>query len=344
MTKDESGRWSGTAGPLPPEIYFYNFFIDGVPAVDPSNAHSRRDGMRIGSTFTVPGASSTLYAVHAVSHGTVSQVWYNSPSLKLQRRTYVYTPPGYENNGERYPVLYLLHGGMGDEDAWSSNGRVSQILDNLIAEGRMTPIIVVMPNGNATQSASPDLIEESEPMGSFFTTAFPDSLVADLLPFVDRSFRTLPDRSHRAIAGLSMGGAHALWAAFHHLDKFAWVESMSGGYMIIPGAGIEASKPTDPNIPENFRMPMAIDANKLIAALPDLTQDANSKLSMFTLAVGGKDRLLPQQRALQKALSARGIDVKAIEVPGYSHEWAFWRVSLVDMLVHLFRTTAAKSP
>jgi enterochelin esterase family protein len=207
----------------------------------------------------------------------------------------------------------------------------------------MVPTIVVMPNGNATQSASPDLIQENEPMGTFFTTAFPDSLVADLLPFVDRTFRTLPDRNHRAIAGLSMGGAHAVWAAFRHLDKFAWVESMSGGYMIIPGTGIESSKPGDPNIPENFRMPMAIDADKLIATLPDLTRDANARLRMFVLTSGANDRLLPQQRAFQTALAAKGIKVKATEVPGYSHEWGFWRLALVDMLPRLFRMPEAKS-
>jgi enterochelin esterase family protein len=343
MAKDASGRWSGTAGPLPPEIYAYNFYIDGVAALDPLNAHSQRDGKRISNTFIVPGAKSGLYAVQTVPHGTVSQIWYKSASLELQRRTYIYTPPGYEAGSARYPVLYLLHGGFGDEDAWSSNGRASQILDNLIADGRMVPMIVVMPNGNATQSASPDIVEESVPQGSFMSTEFPESIVADLIPFVDRTYRTLPDRTHRAIAGLSMGGAHAFWAAFHHLDKFAWVESMSGGYMIIPGGGIEASKPTDPNIPAVFRLPMAIDPVKLIANLPDLTQDANAKLSLFTMTSGEKDRLLPQQRALQVALATKGINVRAIEVPGFSHEWGFWRIALADLLTRLFRTTDPKA-
>lgn len=337
MTKDASGRWSGAAGRLAPELYNYNFYIDGVAALDPLNAHTQRDGMRVGNTFIVPGAASGLYAVRDIPHGTVSQVWYPSTSLKLQRRTYVYTPPGYEQGGVRYPVLYLLHGGFGDEDAWSSNGRASPILDNLIAEGRMLPMIVVMPNGNATQRAAPNTEEEYVLQGSFMSMDFADSIVTDLLPFVDRTFRTLPDRSHRAIAGLSMGGAHALWAAFHHLDQFAWVESMSGGYMIIPGGGVEASKPTDPSIPAIFRLPKEIDPVKLIANLPDLTQDANSKLRIFSMTIGEKDRLLPQQRALQAALAAKGINVKATEVAGFSHEWGFWRLALADMLTGLFR-------
>jgi enterochelin esterase family protein len=344
LTRDAQGVWSGTTEPLAPEIYAYNFFIDGVPALDPANAHSRRDGMRIGSSFIVPGARSAPYAVKAVPHGTVSQIWYDSPSLKLARRTYVYTPPGYEGGRDRYPVLYLLHGGMGDEDAWSSNGRAPQILDNLIAEGRIAPMIVVMPNVNATQAASPDYIEEGEPQGSFLTMDFPDSLVTDLLPFIDRTYRTRPDRAHRAIAGLSMGGAHAFWAAFHHLDKFAWVESMSGGYMIVPGAGVESSIPTDPKIPANFRIPMALDPDKLLATLPDLTPAANARLSLFTMASGDKDMLLPQQRALQTTLAARGITVRAVEVPGFGHEWAFWRIALIDMLPRLFRPAEVTHP
>jgi enterochelin esterase family protein len=344
MTRDAEGVWTGTAGPLSPEIYAYNFYVDGVAALDPGDAHSRRDGMRLGSTFVVPGPRSDPYTVKPIPHGTVSQIWYSSPSLKLARRTYIYTPPGYEGGSKRYPVLYLLHGGLGDEDAWSSNGRAPQILDNLIADGKIVPMIVVMPNVNATQSASPDYAQENEPLGSFFSMDFPDSLVSDLIPFVDKSYRTRPDRTSRAIAGLSMGGAHALWAAFRHLDKFAWVESMSGGYMIFPGAGVEGSAPTHSSIPANFRMPMMIDPDKLLAKLPDLTPAANARLSMFTLTIGDKDGLLPQQRALQSALSARGIKVKTVELPGYSHEWAFWRIALVDMLPRLFRKLDANRP
>jgi enterochelin esterase-like enzyme len=341
LIKDADGVWSATSGPLEPDIYFYNFIIDGVPALDPNNAHTRRDGMRIASTFIVSGARSAPYVVKAVPHGTVSQVWYDSPSLKLRRRADIYTPPGYEHSDQRFPVLYLLHGGFGDEDAWVSNGRVPQILDNFIAEGRIAPMIVVMPNGNATQSASPDYIEEMEPQGSFFSMEFPDSLVSDLVPFIDATYRTRSDRSDRAIAGLSMGGAHALWAAFHHLETFAWVESMSGGYMILPNAGVYGTEPAGATFPGGLRMPMAIDPGKVLADLPELTPGANARLSLFALAVGVNDGLAPQQRTLQAELAAKGIKVEVIEVPGYSHEWSFWRTALVDMLPRLFRPREA---
>lgn len=337
LAKDAQGIWTGSTEPLEPQTYSYTFVVNGVATPDPGNPHSQRDGARLTSRFIVPGARSDAYRVKEVPHGTVAQFWYPSPSLKLTRRAYIYTPPGYEQGSKRYPVLYLLHGGLGDEDAWTSNGFVPQILDNLIAAGKIAPMIVIMPNVNATQSASPDYAGAPEPMGSFLNMAFPDSLVSDLIPYIDKTYRTRADRNDRAIAGLSMGGAHAVWAAFHHLDKFAWVESMSGGYMIIPGAGVEGSASAKSNLPAAFRLPMSIDADKLIAQLPDLTVSANTKVSMFTMTIGEKDSLLPQQRAFQAALEKRGIKVRAIETPGYSHEWAFWRLSLVEMLPRLFQ-------
>jgi enterochelin esterase family protein len=166
---------------------------------------------------------------------------------------------------------------------------------------------------------------------------FPDSLVTDLIPFIDRTFRTRPDSTNRAVAGLSMGGAHALWAAFRHRNKFAWVESMSGGYMIIPGLGLPSSLPDSSQIPPLYRMPMAIDPAKVFTVLPELTEAATSKMKMFTLVVGENDRLLPQQRTLQTAFATKGIKSNIVEVPGYSHEWAFWRRELVKMLPKLFR-------
>jgi enterochelin esterase family protein len=337
LSKDASGVWTGSTGPLQPETYSYTFIVDGVSALDPGNAHSRRDGVRVASTFFVPGERSAPYAVSNVPHGTLAQVWYDSPRLKLVRRAYVYTPPGYERGVGRYPVLYLLHGGLGDEDAWTSNGRVPQILDNLINGGKIVPMIVVMPNGNADQTASTDYVQGSEPMTSFFDMAFPDSIVTDLLPFIDRTYRTRPNRDSRAVAGLSMGGAHALWAAFRHGSPFGWVESMSGGYMIIPGAGVAGSIDANANLPDNFRLPTVIDPRKLLAQLPGLTPAAAGKMRLLTFTVGEKDRLLGQQRALQAEFAKRGIKARMLEVPGYSHEWGFWRISLVDMLPRLFR-------
>ena len=339
MSKGADGLWSATIGPLTPGFFTYEFSVDGVRALDPRNPHTRRDGMNVASVLMVQGAASDLLAVKNVPHGTVAQIWYPSPSLKLTRRTVVYTPPGYEGGRSRYPVLYLLHGGGGDEDAWLSNGRVAQILDNLIAEGRVRPMIVVMPNGNATQSASADYMTVTEPTGSFLNMAFADSLATDLVPFIDRTYRTLADRDDRAISGLSMGGAHAVWAAFHHIDQFAWVDSMSGGYMIIPGAGVYTAT-ANPATPPGFKLPTGIDADKLVGVLPDLTPAANAKLKLFVMTIGANDGLAPQQLALKAALDARGIKSEASVIPGYNHEWPFWRISLIDLLPRLFKPAA----
>jgi enterochelin esterase family protein len=337
MVKDANGEWSGTSKPLAPEMYAYNVYVDGVPALDLGNAHFKRDAGRLSSTFIVPGNRSNPYAVQQVPHGTVSAIWYSSAKFGKPRRTMIYTPPGYEAGTARYPVLYLLHGGMGDEDSWVGNGRVPQILDNLIAANKILPMIVVMPNVNASQTASADYIEEFEPQGSFFDMAFPDSLVSDLVPFVDRTFRTRPDWLNRAVAGLSMGGAHALWAAFRHPGTFAWVESMSGGYMIIPGLGLVSSMSVNPQIPSIYRFPTAIDPNKVFTVLPELASPSMARMRMFNLVIGERDMLLGQQRTLQAALLNKNIKVKVSEVPGYSHEWVFWRKELVDMLPQLFR-------
>lgn len=339
MTKDANGVWSVTVGPLKPEFRFYNFYVDGAPVVDPRNPHTRRDGLQMASTLIVPGAESSLLAVNDVPHGTLAQVWYDSPALKMKRRVYIYTPPGYEVGNRRYPVLYLLHGGGGDEDAWTSNGRAPQIFDNLIASGRMQPMLVIMPNGNANQSASQDYVTQpAQPLGNA-GTIFADSVVSDLIPFVDKTYRTSTDRNNRAIAGLSMGGGQTLWTAFNNLDHFAWVAGFSGAYHNVPGARITIPPP--PNVAD-LREPgitQSFDPDKLFAALPDLNPAANNRLKLFLVTIGSHDGLLTQQRLLKSTLDAKGIHLTAKEVPGYMHEWAFWRVALIDLMPQLFQPT-----
>ena len=158
MTKGDNGVWSATIGPLKPEYYVYVFVVDGVQTLDPQNIFHVRDGQRYGNALRIAGEFSRGYAVNEVPHGTVHLVWYPSPALKLTRRLYVYTPPGYETGTARYPVFYLLHGGGGDEDAWTTLGRAPQIMDNLIAQGKAKPMIVVMTNENSNQIAAPDFV------------------------------------------------------------------------------------------------------------------------------------------------------------------------------------------
>jgi enterochelin esterase-like enzyme len=342
MSKGEDGVWSITVGPLSPAFLFYSFYVDGVPALDPVNPHTRRDGVNVASTLIVPGDASAVESVNDVPHGTVAFVWYPSPSLKHTRRATIYLPPGYEHSKVRYPVLYLLHGGGGDEDAWTSNGRAPQILDNLIAAGKARPMIVVMPNGNMNQVASQDYVTTPAPPNppggtTGMSMAYPDSIVSDLIPFIDHTYRTRPDRLQRAIAGLSMGGGQTMWAAFTHIGQFAWVETMSSTVSFIPGAGVTIPPPANvadlrpPGITESF------DPAKLLAALPDLRPSANAKLRYFAMTIGEHDGLTTQFRLLKDTLDAQGIHVTATVVPGYIHEWAFWRYALADMLPRLFQ-------
>jgi enterochelin esterase family protein len=154
MTKDANGIWSVTVGPLAAELWGYTYAVDGVRTLDPRNSNTKRDGASIDNILLIPGPESSLYELKPVPHGSVSVIWYPSPILKSTRRMYIYTPPGYEDGKGKFPVLYLLHGGGGDEDAWTTLGRTPEILDNLIASGKAKPMIVAMPNGNANQTVS----------------------------------------------------------------------------------------------------------------------------------------------------------------------------------------------
>jgi enterochelin esterase-like enzyme len=350
MTKGDNGVWSATIGPLKPEYYVYVFLVDGVQTLDPQNIFHVRDGQRYGSALRVAGEFTSNYAANDVPHGTVSLVWYPSPALKLTRRLYVYTPPGYETSTTRYPVFYLLHGGGGDEDAWTTLGRAPQIMDNLIAQGKARPMIVVMTNENANQIAAPDFVPAppppaggrgtGNPMQGTAMLDFPKSIITDLIPFIDRAYRTLPDRESRAIAGLSMGGGMTLLAAFNNLDRFAWVGTFSAGLPPMPGVGVPIAPP--PNA-ANLRGPdvsNTIDKQKLAALLPQLNSGANARLRLFYVAIGAEDGLITAHNAFKELLNEKGVRATIVESHGYSHEWAFWRICLQDLAPRLFHATA----
>ncbi len=239
MIKDDKGLWSVTVGPLDPELWGYTYSIDGVRTIDPGNPDTRRDGIRYDSIFLIPGPESALYEVRDVPHGNISVVWYNSPTLKLTRRMYVYTPPGYDENLRRYPVLYLLHGGGGDEDAWTTLGRANLIMDNLISQERAKPMIVVMPNGNANQTMAtgsgsagdkvkPGTTIPSRGSSEFFGL-FAESLVKDIIPYVEKHYRIASNGNSRAIAGLSMGGGQTMAAIAKYPSTFGYIGVWSAG-------------------------------------------------------------------------------------------------------------------
>jgi enterochelin esterase-like enzyme len=285
MTKDADGVWSATVGPLAPELWGYNFTVNGVTTLDPSNANIRRDGTRYANIFFVDGPLSKNYQIRDVPHGNVNMVWYDSPTLKLKRRMFVYTPAGYEDSKGTYPVLYLLHGAGGDEDAWFNMGRAALIMDGLIADKQAKPMLVVMTNGNGYQQMAPGFgptprVEGAMPMpaprgagpgapgapgapapgaaaappaappaaaaapgapgqapgaragggaGAMMGGLFPESIVKDVIPYIEKHYRVLPKKTGRAIAGLSMGGGHTLAASNAHPESFDYIGVFSMG-------------------------------------------------------------------------------------------------------------------
>lgn len=219
MTKNSEGIWTYTTKPLDSELYSYEFMVDGVPTIDPNNVYVYRDFATTSNVFIVGNGKADLYKVNKVPHGTLAHRWYHSDGMKMDRRINIYTPAGYEQSGDRkYPVLYLLHGMGGDEDEWTTFGRAAQILDNLIAQGKAEPMIVVMPNGHAAMEAAPGESSlgyykpyhmKNGTMDGAFEAYFPE-----IITFVESNYRVQADKAHRAIAGLSMGGFHSANISF----------------------------------------------------------------------------------------------------------------------------------
>lgn len=339
MTKDDKGVWSVTVGPLKPDFYSYFFVVDGARMTDPQNVRLTRDGLHYASWAVVPGPNTSNYEVNDVPHGQVSKVWYPSPSLKLTRRVILYTPPGYESNTEHYPVLYLIHGGGGDEQAWADMGRATEIFDNLIAQGKMLPMIVVIPNGNEWQPLSPndrpDVGPAHGPTSGILE--FPKSVVKDLVPFIDKTYRTKADRDHRAIAGLSRGGAQTLYAALNNLDQFGWVGVFSGGIPLLPGVLIEIPMPADADTRRGPDIGHSVDPGRFEALLPTLGPELNKRLHLLYLTIGTDDGLVESWQDARKMFDEKGVKYTWVQIPGYGHEWPFWRLALQDFGSRIFK-------
>lgn len=233
LVKDDTGLWTVTLGPIKPNSYGYCYVIDGVMVTDPSNVIVKRDGATLLSVLFIPGNESDYIDVKEVPHGSLNRVWYNSPTLGLYRRMLIYTPPGYETSTDKYPVLYLLHGGSIDEEGWTTMGKAHLIMDNLIAMGKVKPMIIVMPNGYANQTAAPGegpvIKNVNAPERPFSFGAFEKSLVNDIIPFVESVYRVIPTREGRAITGLSMGGMHSFNVTLNYPDMFAYIGIFSAG-------------------------------------------------------------------------------------------------------------------
>lgn len=320
MVKGQDGVWTYTTSMPSPELHTYCFYVDGMRMLDPSNVYMIRDIATYTNYFLVDGELSQNYFVREVPHGTVSKVWYPSPTLGMERRRMtVYTPAGYEDSNKQYPVLYLLHGAGGDENAWSELGRAIQILDNLIAQGKAEPMIVVMPNGNGAQEAVPGeypnsmykpLFANPKTMEGSFEKAFPD-----IMKYVESHYRTINDKNHRAIAGLSMGGFHSLYISANNPDLF--------GYVGLFSAAINRqAKGENTYIYENLEAKLA----KQFSNAPKL----------YFIGIGNTDFLFQDNVKYRELLDANGYKYEYMETDG-GHEWRNWRKYLNHFVPELFK-------
>lgn len=320
MTKGTNGVWEVTLGPIDPGAYRYNFNVDRVSVIDPRNPATSESNNNAWSLVYVPG--SDFMDTRQVPHGSVSEVTYYSTTLQRFRRLHVYTPPGYELGRGKFPVFYLLHGAGDCDDSWTSVGRASFILDNLVAAGTAKPMIVVMPAGHTRASGfgAPGGGAPRPPVDEFV-----QDFVNDIMPFVEKSYRIRTDRQHRAIAGLSMGGSQTLNIAIPNLEKFAYVGVYSSGIFGIlrgvPGANTNAAP--GPSWEEQHKA--ALDNTKL-----------KKGLKLFWFATGKDDFLIATSRATVEMLKTHGFEPVFHESSG-AHTWINWRNYLNEFAPQLFK-------
>lgn len=322
MTEGKNGVWSVRIPKPAPELYTYTFVVDGINMLDPSNVMVQRDGSRYMNAFLVPGDYADVYA-ECSKPGNVEHVWYYSAENDMTRRMYVYTPAGYDRNNKnvKYPVLYLLHGGGGDEDAWTTLGRTAQILDNLIATGKAKPMIVVMPNGNPNQYAAQTLGIPVKTEVKKYASMFDNysSLVADILPFVEKNYNVIKNRKGRAVAGLSMGGGQSFFIAFRNVNVFANVGIFSSG--LIGSAAIGGAP---------------FDAEALFPGMYTAPAKYN-KFDVIYLACGEEDGRIDGMKDFCQKLKEHGYKGVIWEQYPGAHEWKVWRRNLASFVQQIFK-------
>ena len=322
---NQDGIWSYTTEVLAPELYNYRFYVDGAEAQDAGNIERSRDVRSFMSIFIVSkeeGDCGYLYQNHNVEHGDVAHVWYDSPQLGMKRRMSIYTPPGYDK-GKAYPVLYLLHGAGGDEEAWLTLGRTAQIMDNLIALGKAKPMIVVMPNGNASEvatktlSISPLKGEDTLPLREGRGGSYEESF-SDIMNYVKSHYKIKKGADNTAICGLSMGG--------YHTFRISMLNAGTFGYMGLFSAAVRLDR-SQKSFEEQLQdHPEAVQQMKdLFAAKPHL----------YWIAIGKEDFLFQQNVALRGYLDKMQYPYEYFENEG-GHIWRNWRIYLSMFAQRLF--------
>ena len=329
LVKQSDGLWTVTTPPLVPGLHYYMFNVDGAEVAD-LGSHAFFGGGKHASAVEVPEAGSTYYSIQPVPHGQVREVWYDSKVTGTWRHALVYLPPGYdEQTKRRYPVLYLQHGGGEDETGWIRQGRANFILDNLVAAGSSQPMIVVMAYGYARRAGQPVPDLAGKPPGSperakamlDMASAFEADVTEALIPFVDSTFRTMADRDHRAMAGLSMGGMQTFHVTLNHLDLFSYI----GGFSGAGAAQLLAGEKLDARTAYN-------------GAFADPAAFAK-KVRLLWLGVGTDEpeRMREGIRGLHASLTGAKIPHVYWESPGTDHEWQTWRRDLKDFAPRLFK-------
>lgn len=311
MTKDESGVWSLTTEPLEPDYYGYSFISDGNFRMDPDNPVIKPNLISPQNVFHVPGVTPQPWEVADVPHGVVEHHFYKSGVIGDQRDYYVYTPPGYEASGKtKYPVLYLLHGYSDDASGWTTVGQANVILDNLIAQGKAKPMVIVMTLGYG----APEMIQkkwnawQDTEMRDRNLTRFREALLTEVIPQIEKQYRVSNKPQDRAIAGLSMGGSESLITGLNNPDKFSWVGAFSSG-----GLGTEFNK-----------------------WFPSVDAKVNDKLKLLWISCGTEDGLIKPNREMFDWLKSKNVKFTQVEVPG-AHTWMVWRRNLVTFASMIFQ-------
>ncbi len=310
LTKNESGVWSAIIGPLRPDYYTYTLMVDGVRTVDPKNPVIKQGIGSIENVMTVPGPEMAFEANAMVPHGEVREVWYPSSTLDMMRRMRVYTPPGYDKGNAKYPVFYLLHGAGDDDSGWNSIGRAGFIIDNLIAAGKAKPMIVVMPNGSM-----PLPPQTGMPNGQTMNRMrdlFSSELLKDVMPMVEKTYRTLNKPENRALAGLSMGGFQTLDITMTHPELFNYVGVFSSGFF---GASVDEAE------------------TKYAKVLNDPSFNKDKKV--FWIAIGKDDFVMDANKKTLALLDKHNIKYQYKESSG-GHTWINWRQYLSEYVPLLF--------
>ncbi|EFU29599.1 esterase [Segatella buccae] len=323
MKKGKEGLWEYTTPVLPSEMYTYRFDIDGVIGLDPHNPFTRRDVGNVFSIFFVGHGPADYYQVHDVPHGTMQTVWYQCQGLyQNNRRMVIYLPPSYDKDNKNYPVLYLMHGSGGDEMAWSDLGFVNRVMDNLIAEGKVEPMIVVMPNGNPSKQAEAGETSENLSYMPVMTNTLPDykagkfeATFPQIVNYVDNHYRTLPDKAHRALAGLSMGGFYTMMISANFPELFDYIGLFSAG---VDFKGI------------NWNIPVYRDLDRKLA------EQYKQGVKLYWIGMGKADRLYPFNLDLMKCLDKAGTKYEYHE-SSRGHLWSNWRQYLLIFAPQLFK-------